>query len=87
MSSVRNSVQSKRYSPTTSSTSLRSAGGNVYCDSIDGVRKHETMTPLSGLTGNVPGTPSTMLCLPRRPRMSHRRGSLTAAPLAMKRPS
>ncbi len=50
-SSVRKFVQSNRYSPTVASTSSRSAGGNVYRLSIDGVRKQLTITPRSGAGG------------------------------------
>ena len=66
MSSVRKSLTSNMYSPTTCSTSRRSIGGYVYCASVDGVRKQVTMTPFSGRGGNVPGTPSTIERLPLR---------------------
>ena len=87
MSSVRKFVQSKRYSPTTCSTSRRSSGGYVYCDSIDGVRKQLTMTPLSGRGGYVPGTPRTIERLPCRVARSQSRGALIAEPFAMNSPS
>ncbi len=87
MSSVRKSFVSKRYSPTTSSISFRSAAGYVYLLSSDGVRKQLTMTPFSGLGGNVPGTLSTTEEPPARVTRSHSRGSLIASLIAMKPPS
>ncbi len=87
MSSVRKFVQSKRYSPTTCSTSRRSSCGYVYWLAVEGVRKQLTRTPFSGRGGYVPGTPMTIEGLPERVARSHSRGAFTALPSAMKRSS
>ena len=59
----------------------------MYLDSIEGARKHDTMSPSSGRGGNVPGTPSTTERRPVRPRMSHSRSSLTLSEVAKVMPS
>ena len=87
MSSVRKFVQSKRYSPTTSSTSALSAGGYVNRLSAEGVRKQLTSAPRNGRGGYVPGTPTTIELPPARPTRSHSRGALIALPSAMNAPS
>ena len=55
------------------------SGGYVYrLVRVSGVRKHETIAPLTRLGGYVCGTPSTITSRSFADRMSHTRGTRTA---------
>ena len=71
------------YSPTSASISSLSSGGCVYwLRFTSGVRKHETITPFTSLTGYVCGTPSTTTGRPLSERRSQTRGTCTERELA-----